>query len=315
MLREDQPPHGVPLVRIEEVDFADARPLHEAWLVEEGIGIDTDFLDAEQRLAARRGMRVLAINGEPCAELPRFEAQALLDTHEGAVNALEVLDAGGDRRVLEVRGDRTPRITSTVLPGPVGLLRVDGFAFTDEETAAFRTVFASFENAGAANWIVDVRWCGGGVSIGLSRLLVDRGRLFSRVRHEEGGFPEGMLRQDVEADGTAMPFQRPLVVLIGPGSISGAESFAGPLQALGRATLVGERTAGLCGTGPLFELAPGWSLAVTTRETVFGPDERRYNREGVPPDVWVSPNPEDEDPGRDPQLEAAFELLRRRTAA
>jgi C-terminal processing protease CtpA/Prc len=111
-----------------------------------------------------------------------------------------------------------------------------------------------------------------------------------------------------------MPFQRPLVVLIGPGSISGAESFAGPLQALGRATLIGERTAGLCGTGPRFELAPGWCLTVTTRETVFGPEERRYNREGVPPDVWVSPNPEDEDAGRDPQLEAALELLRRTAA-
>jgi GNAT superfamily N-acetyltransferase len=71
MLREDQPPHGVPLVRIEEVDFADARPLHEAWLVEERIGIDTDFLDAEQRLAARRGMRVLAVieDGAPVCYL------------------------------------------------------------------------------------------------------------------------------------------------------------------------------------------------------------------------------------------------------
>ena len=36
MLREDEPPEAVPGVRIEEVDFADTRPLHEAWLVEEG---------------------------------------------------------------------------------------------------------------------------------------------------------------------------------------------------------------------------------------------------------------------------------------
>jgi carboxyl-terminal processing protease len=175
-------------------------------------------------------------------------------------------------------------------------------------------VFASFEDAGATGWIVDVRWCGGGVSIGLSRLLVGRGRLFSRLRHNEGGFADGMLRQDIEADGTAMPVQRPMVALIGPGSISGAESFAGPLQALGRATLVGERTAGLCGTGPRCELAPGWNLMVTTRETVFGPEERRYNRQGVPPDVWVSPSTEDEDTGHDLQLEAALELLQRQTA-
>ena len=71
MLREDEPPEPVPDVRVEELDFADTRPLHEAWLVEEGIGIDTDFLDAEQRLAARRGMRVLAVieDGEPVCYL------------------------------------------------------------------------------------------------------------------------------------------------------------------------------------------------------------------------------------------------------
>ena len=61
MLREDEPPEAPPGVRVEEIEFADARPLHEAWLLEEGIGLDTDFLEAEQKLAARRGMRVLAV--------------------------------------------------------------------------------------------------------------------------------------------------------------------------------------------------------------------------------------------------------------
>jgi GNAT superfamily N-acetyltransferase len=71
MVREEGPPEAVPAVRIEEVDFDATRPLHEAWLVEEGIGLDTEFLDEEQRLAARRGMRVLAVieDGAPAAYL------------------------------------------------------------------------------------------------------------------------------------------------------------------------------------------------------------------------------------------------------
>src|SRR6266511_1062200 len=69
----------------------------------------------------------------------------------------------------------------------------------------------------------------------------------TRAWHNEGGFPDGTMRQDIDADGTAPPFQRPLDVPTGPGSMSGAESFAGPLQTLGRATLVGEQTGGLCG--------------------------------------------------------------------
>jgi hypothetical protein len=66
-----------------------------------------------------------------------------------------------------------------------------------------------------------------------SRLLVNEGRLFSRQRHDEVHLPDGTVlpvRQDVYRDGTALPFQRPLVVLIGPGSISRAESFAGPCK-------------------------------------------------------------------------------------
>jgi predicted ATPase len=204
---------------------------------------------------------------------------------------ITVRDQDGRTRVVEARGAPAPRISTTLLPGPVGLLRIDGFAATDEETAELRAALESFERAGARGWIVDVRWCGGGFSIPLSRLLVDRGRLFSRQRHNEVHLPGGRVlaaRQDIDADGTALPFQRPLAVLIGPGSISGAESFAGPMRALGRATLVGERTAGLCGLARARDLAPGWRITLATHETFLGPEEWRLNRIGVPPDVAVT---------------------------
>ena len=111
------------------------------------------------------------------------------------------------------------------------------------------------------------------------------------------------------------PFQRPLVVLIGPGSISGAESFAGPMQAYGRATLVGEQTAGLCGVVRSVTLAPGWTICLASHHTDFGPEEWRLNRIGVTPDVPVRPTPEDEAAGCGPQLDTAVEILRTRTMA
>lgn len=85
-----------------------------------------------------------------------------------------------------------------------------------------------------------MRWNGGGPSIQLNRVLVDQGRLFSRLRRNDVHLADGTLlpmRQDIDLDGTALSFQRPLVILIGPGSVSGAESFAGPMQAHGRAAL------------------------------------------------------------------------------
>jgi C-terminal processing protease CtpA/Prc len=267
-----------------------------------------------QRAGVRRGQAVVAINRQPAAHLRRARARALFDWREGAANALTVRAPGGTTAEVELRPERVPMPATELLPGPVGLLRMDGFAATDAEAAALRAALTAFEDAGARGWLIDLRWCGGGVSIRLSRLLVDRGRLFSRQRHNEAHLPDGRVlpvREDIDADGTALPFQRPLVVLIGPGSISGAESFAGPMRAHGRATLVGERTAGMCGVGPFRDLAPGWRINLATHETVFGPEEWRLNRIGVTPDVAVTPTPDDEAAGRDPQLETALDLLRR----
>jgi carboxyl-terminal processing protease len=201
-----------------------------------------------------------------------------------------------------------------VLPGRFGLLRMDGFAATDVESKALRAAFNAFEEAGVRGWIVDMRWNGGGPSTQLSRLFVDTGRIFSRIRHNVVHLPGGTLlqqRQDIDFDGTSLTFQRPLVVLIGPGSISGAESFAGPMQAYLRATLVGERTAGACGLVGTVELAPGWLMSLATHHTDFGPEAWQLYRIGLTPDVLVAPTPEDEAAGRDPQLEAALDILQR----
>jgi C-terminal processing protease CtpA/Prc len=271
-----------------------------------------------QRAGVRRGQAVLAINGQPTAHLRGLQASARLDWQPGAVSMLTVRAPGGESIGLELRSDLVPMPSTKLLPGPFGFLRMDGFLFNDAEAAALRAALVGFEQAGALGWIIDMRWNGGGPSIQLSRLLVNQGRLFSRLRHNDVNLPDGTvlpMRQDIDLDGTALPFQRPLVVLIGPGSVSGAESFAGPMQAHGRATLVGERTAGGCGLVRSVTLAPGWSIFLASHHTDFGPDEWRLNRVGVTPDVVVTPAPTDEAAGRDPQLDRALEVLRRQTNA
>ncbi len=271
-----------------------------------------------QRAGVRRGQAVLAINGQPTTHLRGLQADACLDWQPGAANMVTVQAPGGASIGLEMRSDLVPMPFTKVLPGPFGYLRMDGFLFNAVEGAALRAALEGFEHAGALGWIIDVRWNGGGPSIQLSRLLVNQGRLFSRLRHNEVRLSDGTalaVRQDIDLDGTALPFQRPLVILIGPGSVSGAESFAGPMQAHGRATLVGERTAGGCGLVRSVNLAPGWSIFLASHHTDFGPDEWQLNRVGVTPDVQITPMPADEAAGRDPQLDRALEILRAQTDA
>lgn len=270
-----------------------------------------------QRAGVRRGRSVVAINDHPAAHLRRFRADALFDYGDDAVNTLSVRAPTGQVLEVELQPDRLPMPATEILPGPFGYLRLDGFSGSEAEAHALRATFTAFEHTGALGWIVDMRWNRGGGSVHLSRLFVNEGRLFSRLRHNESRLPDGAplpAREDIDFDGTALPFQRPLAVLVGPGSVSGAESFAGPLQAHGRATLVGERTAGLCGAAPSITLVPGWTITLAARQTVFGPEGWALNRIGVTPDVAVSPTPDDEAAGRDPQLAAAADVLRAATS-
>ncbi|MDQ3703602.1 MAG: hypothetical protein M3442_22180 [Chloroflexota bacterium] len=59
------------------------------------------------------------------------------------------------------------------------------------------------------------------------------------------------------------------------------------------------------------EMLPRGKAQHARVRTVFGPQECRLNRIGVTPDILVTPTPEDEAAGHDPQLAAALEILRR----
>jgi hypothetical protein len=139
--------------------------------------------------------------------------------------------APGDEPIgLELRSELVPMPYGKLLSGPVGYMHMDGCLFNAVEAAALRA--ASRALSKPARSVGSSTWAGTAAVqlFQVSRLLVKQGRFVSRVRHDQA--------------------QRPLVVLIGPRSVSGAESFAGPMQAYGRATLVGEQTAadaGLCG--------------------------------------------------------------------
>jgi carboxyl-terminal processing protease len=110
-----------------------------------------------------------------------------------------------------------------------------------------------------------------------------------------------------EAGGLALDV--PIVVLINGGSASASELVAGALQDYGRASLVGEQSYG---KGSVQNWIPLSSEQGGVRVTIakwLTPKERGINKVGLTPDVVVPLNDEDIDAGRDPQLEAALEIL------
>jgi Peptidase family S41 len=100
----------------------------------------------------------------------------------------------------------------------------------------------------------------------------------------------------------------PLVVLTGGVSCSGAEDFIIEVYAGGRATLVGQTTAGGAGNGLWSTLPGGGKLRIATF-TALIPDGGEYVGVGIAPDVEVWPTRKNLAEGRDVVLERALELL------
>ena len=106
----------------------------------------------------------------------------------------------------------------------------------------------------------------------------------------------------------ADPFTGPVVVLVDVMSGSAAEAFAGGLQAIGRALICGERTAGRVLGAEVAELPMGALMVYPTVRPVLGNGEILEGT-GVVPDLPVTVDRADLLAGADPVLEAAIEYL------
>jgi hypothetical protein len=96
---------------------------------------------------------------------------ALLDLQEGGAQRARGAAPGGATVEVALRFEATPLLSTELLPGAVGLLRIGGFEAGAAAAASLRAALTSFEDAGARGWLIHLRWRGRGVSIPLSRLL------------------------------------------------------------------------------------------------------------------------------------------------
>lgn len=105
-------------------------------------------------------------------------------------------------------------------------------------------------------------------------------------------------------------YQGTVVLLIGPETISGGETFAMALMGrTPRVTFVGENTQGVFSDVWGRKLPNGWTFGVPT-ELYLTDSGESFDGQGVPPDIRVSVFPyTDFDSGRDGALEAATQVI------
>lgn len=105
----------------------------------------------------------------------------------------------------------------------------------------------------------------------------------------------------------------PVVVLMGPRTISAAEDFVVSFEAMKRGLLIGRKTAGSTGQPLMLKLPGGGFARICTLRNTF-PDGRSFVGIGIPPQIEVEPTVADIRAGRDPAIAAATKALLAKSA-
>lgn len=176
------------------------------------------------------------------------------------------------------------------LTGNVGYLRIDTFA--PSSAATRRMIDAAMTELSMTDaLIVDVRSNGGGDSQTVDYLL---GYFFGGSVPVTGFSERSNGRVHKELDysakyvGGAKYLERPVFVLTSSDTFSGAEQFAYDMQALKRATLVGQTTGGGANPGDMYDLTENFGFFVPTGVAENPMTHANWEGSGVVPEVKTS---------------------------
>ncbi len=194
------------------------------------------------RAGLRSGDLIVAIDDESTEDLTIDEVVGRLRGRPGTEVTISV--RRGRRHTFPVTLNRdiieVPTVRTAMVPGDIAFLRIIQFTpYTNDRVAE---AIREFEDSGYQSMIIDLRRNPGGLLNG----VVETADLF---------FEDGLIvgtrgrnpRENevfVATEGSIIPDDLPIVVLIDEGSASAAEILAGALKDRDRAYLIGETTYG-----------------------------------------------------------------------
>lgn len=231
----------------------------------------------------RPGDILTSIDGEPTRQMALWRVQKVLAGSPGTVLQLELLREGASQEVELTLGTFERSLVEIAEHQEVPLLRLDTIG--PGTAAAVETALAELDEARAGQAQA------GGLIIDLRETV----SLDTESAFEVGKlFAEGELGSLTTVDGVVDSFATEgppawggdLVVLLGRGSIGGAEILAKILRESAGAKLVGQYSFGYAGRLSLMPLTSGAQFRLTDA-FYAGPDGEPIS-EGIEPDVEVS---------------------------
>jgi carboxyl-terminal processing protease len=261
-----------------------------------------------ERAGLMAGDALVSIDGTSTESMGVDEAVRLIRGPEGTQVTLTIFRAGASstqdfivtRATIEIPTIKTERRGSTFI--------VTLYSFNALAEMKMQEAMREYVNSGADTLVLDLRGNPGGYlqsAVAIASYFLPTGKVvlresFGDEREEEVYRSQGKtLKQFAPKE---------MVVLIDGGSASASEILAGALQEHGYATLVGTQSFGKGSVQELVDLPQGSSLKVTIARWLT-PNGVSISQGGLTPDVVVERTPEDRLAERDPQLEAALQII------
>jgi len=195
-----------------------------------------------------------------------------------------------------------PSVYSSVDQG-VGIMTITRF---DDQTGQLaRAAAQSFKSQNVKSVILDLRGNGGGYITAAQ----DVASLWLNDKVVVSERTNGKVVDELKTGNNALLEGIPTAVLVNASSASASEIVAGALQDHGVAKLVGEKTFGKGSVQKLIELPSGSELKVTVARW-YTPKGNNISKQGIAVDKQAALTIEDINASRDPQLDAAKELLK-----
>jgi carboxyl-terminal processing protease len=195
-----------------------------------------------------------------------------------------------------------PFVTSKMLDNNIAYIQLTQFG--DTAASDFHSQLSKLMAQNPAGMILDLRNNPGGylnAAVTIASEFIDHGVIVS----------------EKDSNGSITPYNAttgglattvPLVVLVNGNSASASEIVSGAIQDDGRGKLVGELTYGKGSVQEYFPLADGGLARITVAKWLT-PNGRIIDKIGLTPDQVVTLTQADITAGRDPQLDAAVQLL------
>jgi hypothetical protein len=191
--------------------------------------------------------------------------------------------------LAELALEQGPGVTDVRrLKGNTGLITVGPIILSPEHFGpAAAAAFTLMQ--GVARLVIDLRDCVGGVpesvALFVSHLVGDEAVHLQDLVARDGSVTASYTTPSVSPK---LPAGVPVVVLTSARTFSGGEELAYDLQALGRATIIGETTGGGAHPREAFDLTPHLQLHVPMARSVNAVTGSNWEGTGVVPDVACS---------------------------